>query len=299
MEPGEASTDIPEAASRRFAEGAFTSGLTVPDFAACLQMGLDPVGYVQGFCVMQWRWYGMGSPFGTFGMPYTGDPGAYSETWQCPHGFVSAEHRGWGQNFEQTWLESAWSNGFGTAYSRMLEEAAAVGAHGVVGVVDTAEHLSDMGVVEFRLRGTAVRLAATRPPDGPLWTTYLAGQRLAKIFEAGYVPVAVAAAAASVRVFANCVTQYLTEGTNVWGGQMADVEIEQLSDAHTAVRRLAREHVRAQLGGDSLHGASMRTTASELGEGDAELQCVLRGNRVRRVKPFAALPSPRPTVRLQ
>ena len=300
MEPGEVSTDIPEAASRRFAEGAFTSGLTVPDFAACLQMGLEPVGYVQGFCVMQWRWYGLGSPFGTFAMPYTGDRGAYSATWQCPHGFVSAEHRGWGQNFEQPWLESAWSNGFGTAYSRMLEEAAAVGAHGVVGVLDTAEHLSDMGVVEFRLRGTAVRLAGTRPPDGPLWTTYLAGQRLAKIFEAGYLPVAVAAAAASVRVFANCVTQYLTEGTNVmWGGQMGDVEIEQLSDAHTAVRRIAREHVRAQLGSDSLHGASMRTTASDLGEGDAELQCVLRGNRVRRVKPFAALPSPRPTVRLQ
>jgi hypothetical protein len=52
MEPGEVSTDIPEAAARRFAEGAFTSGLTVPDFAACLQMGLEPVGYVQGFCVM-------------------------------------------------------------------------------------------------------------------------------------------------------------------------------------------------------------------------------------------------------
>jgi len=145
-----------------------------------------------------------------------------------------------------------------------------------------------------------VRLAGVRPPDGPLWTTYLAGQRLAKLFEAGYVPVAVAASAASVRVFANCVTQYLTEGTNVaWGTQMADVEIEQLSDAHTAVRRIARERVRAQLGSDSLHGASMRTTASELGEGDAELQCVLRGNRVRRVKPFAPLPSPRPTVRLQ
>jgi hypothetical protein len=43
----------------------------------------------------------------------------------------------------------------------------------------------------------------------------------------------------------------------------------------------------------------MRTTANELGEGDAELQCVLRGNRVRRVKPFAALASPRPTVLLR
>ncbi len=301
MGPGDAPTDLPEAATRRFEQGAFTSGLTVPDFAACLQMGLDPVGYVQGFCVMQWRWYGMGSPFGTFATPYVTDRGSYSATWQCPHGYVSPEHRAWGQNFEQSWIESAWSNGFGTAYTRLTEEAASLGAHGVVGVVDTAEHLSDMGVVEFRLRGTAVRLeGATAPAGGRPWTTYLAGQRLAKLFEAGYVPVSVAAAAASVRVYANCVTQYLTEGTtSLWGAQLVDVEIEQMSDAHTAVRRIAREHVRAQLGSDSLHGASMLTTASELSEGDAELQCVLRGNRVRRVRPFAALPSPRPTVRLQ
>jgi hypothetical protein len=297
----DAPSDIPEAATRRFAEGAFTSGLTVPDFAACLQMGLEPVGYVQGFCVMQWQWFGMGSPFGTFSTPWVTDGSAYSETWQCPHGFVSAEHRAWGQNFEQPWIESAWSDGFGTAYRRLLEEATALGAHGVVGVVDTAEHLSEMSVVEFRLRGTAVRIdGASAPADGRPFTTYLAGQRLAKLFEAGYAPVAVAAAAASVRVFANCITQYLTEGTSmVWGTPSAEVEIEQLSDAHSAVRRLAREHVRTQLGSDSLHGASMRTTANELGEGDAELQCVLRGNRVRRVKPFAALAAPRPTVRLQ
>ena len=27
--------------------------------------------------------------------------GAYSETYRCPHGYVSMEHRAWGQNFEQ------------------------------------------------------------------------------------------------------------------------------------------------------------------------------------------------------
>ena len=57
--PAEPPGDLPEAAVRRFAEGAFTSGLTVPDFAACLQMGLEPVGFAQGYCVMQWQWYGM------------------------------------------------------------------------------------------------------------------------------------------------------------------------------------------------------------------------------------------------
>ena len=185
----EVPTDLPEAATRRFAEGAFTSGLTVPDFAACLQMGLEPVGYVQGYCVMQWQWYGMGSPYGSFGMPYRGQQGGYSETWQCPHGFVSAEHRGWGQNYEQSWIEDAWSEGFTSAYDRMVEEAADVGAHGIVGLVDSSERLSDMGVLEFRVHGTAVRVKdGPPPPDGRPWTTYLAGQRLAKLIEAGYAP---------------------------------------------------------------------------------------------------------------
>ena len=63
--PAEPTGDLPEAAVRRFAEGAFTSGLTVPDFAACLQLGLEPVGFVQGFCVMQWQFYGMGAGLGS------------------------------------------------------------------------------------------------------------------------------------------------------------------------------------------------------------------------------------------
>ena len=59
--------------------------------------------------------------------PYIGgpaDPGAYSETYRCPHGFVSNEHRSWGQNLEQPWVEQAWAQGYHTAYARMIEEAA-------------------------------------------------------------------------------------------------------------------------------------------------------------------------------
>jgi hypothetical protein len=292
-------TDLPEAAGRRFAEGAFTSALTVADFAACLQMGLEPVGFVQGFCVMQWQWYGMGSPFGTFGVPYQGATRGYSESWQCPHGFVSAEHRTWGQNYEQSWIEDAWTEGFTSAYQRMIEEASTVGAHGVVGVVDATEPLAGQGVLEFRVQGTAVKVEGGAPPaDGP-WTTYLAGQRLAKLIEAGYAPVAIAASVASVRVWANCITAYLTEGTSAgWVSQSAGAEIEQTAKAGMAVRRIARDHVRSQLGGDSLHGASMITSERELSEGDAEFQCILRGNRVRRFKEFDPLPLPRPTVRL-
>ena len=236
-------SDLPEAAGRRFAEGAFTSALTVPDFAACLQMGLEPVGFVQGFCVMQWQWYGIGSPYGTFGLPRSqGGVSGYSETWQCPHGFVSAEHRSWGQNYEQSWIEDAWRQGFGSAYDRMIEEASAAGAHGVVGVVDASERLGDMGVLEFRVQGTAVKVRTDRlPADGRPWTTYLAGQRLAKSIEAGFAPVAIAASVASVRVWAYCITEYLSEGSSAgWGVPGDGGEIDQTSRASMAVRRIAR-----------------------------------------------------------
>src|SRR5271163_4895001 len=100
--PGGPQGDLPEAAVRRLESDSFSSGLSVPDFAACLELGLQPVALVQGFCVMQWGWYGPGTAGAMRGMnPYIGGqqtPGAYSETYRCPHGYISAEHRAWGQN---------------------------------------------------------------------------------------------------------------------------------------------------------------------------------------------------------
>ena len=115
----DSSLDLPEAAVRRLESSAFSSGLTVPDFAACLDLGLQPVGLVQGFCVMRWGWYGSGSGYMRGLNPYAAGPqnnGGYTETYRCPHGYVSNEHRMWGQNVEQTWVEEAWSEGYGSAY---------------------------------------------------------------------------------------------------------------------------------------------------------------------------------------
>lgn len=293
------SDDLPEAARRRFAEGAFSSGLSVADFAACLEMGLEPVGLVQGFCAMQWGMFSLGGSLGRGPSPYGGSQGGYVQNYQCPHGMVSAEHRSWGQNYQQTWIEEPWHEGFASAYARMIEEAQALGAHGVVGVVDTENPLSDTGVIEFHLRGTAVRaLGAPLSPHAP-WSTFLAGQRLAKVFEAGYAPVAIVATVASIRVWSYCVTEYLMHGTGgVWSNAPGAVEIEQIVSAHTAARDLARARVRAQLRGDTLHGASLRVVTREFAEGDLEIQSRLSGNRVRRFQEFEPLAIARPTVRL-
>jgi hypothetical protein len=296
-------SDVPEAAPRRLESGSFSSGLTVPDFAACLQMGLRPVGLVQGFCAMQWGWYGAGSPYMRGMSPYApaGGGGAYAQSWYCPHGMVSAEHRMWGQNYEQVWVEQAWLQGFQAAFGRLIEEAKEVGAHGVIGVTDTSHSLVDTNIAEFHVLGTAVVVdGAPPPPKGEPWTTYLAGQRLAKLIEAGFMPISVVATIASVRVWAYCMTEYLMGGgASMWGqGGMAVRDVEQISAGLLAARSLARDHARRQLGADTLHGASITNSEREIGGGDHVFECTVRGTRVRRFKDFDPMGAPRPTVRL-
>jgi len=301
-------TDLPEAVGRRLKSGAWSSGLSVADFAACVSMGLRPLALVQGFCAMQWSAYAMsgGSPWGSrptagspqgAGAPYAsaGSGSGYNETWPCPHGIASIEHR-WGGNYEQPWAEHAWSQGFGSAYTRMVEEAQEAGAHGIIDVVDTSRYLSEQSVIEFHVTGTAVAVEDSPAPPAP-WSTYLAGQRLAKLFEAGFVPVSVAAAMSSVLMWPNCQTEYLLRGTGGWGYSYGG-EIEQVINADTAVRRLARAAVRSQLGSDTLHGARFAVTRHTGNMGGHVVECTLRGTRVRRFKDFDPIPAARPTVRL-
>jgi uncharacterized protein YbjQ (UPF0145 family) len=267
-------------------------------------MGLEPVGLVQGFCAMQWGSYGIGLMQRGL-TPYGGSQGGYVENYQCPHGaMMGGEHRIWGQNYQQTWIESSWNEGFSSAYARMVEEASDLHADGVVGVLDTQSSLTDAGIIEFHLTGTAVKLegapAPTAAPTAAPWTTYLAGARLAKLFEAGFAPVSIIATVSSVRVWAYCVTELLMGGVGgfAMNQNFAPQEIQQIVRAQSAARSLARKSVRDQLHGDSLHGADLSVMEREFEKGDLEVQTLLRGNRVRRFKAFEALPVPQATVRL-
>ena len=331
-------SDLPPEAEGRLTSGAFSSGLSVNDFAACLHMGLRPVALVQGYCVMRWSWYGMASPSpyrygpgygvggygrgfpgtagggfgfpgtagGGFGGPFSGSrgwggpgrrPGTLS-TYRCPHYYAGADHRVWGENFDQSWLAQTWNDGFNTAYNRMVEEAAEAGAHGVIGVVDRSSGLIDRDIREFHVFGTAVVVEGERPPER-IWSSYLSGQRLAKLIEAGYMPTSIVASMASVRMWAVCVTDYMMRGSYpLMGGPVqAGGEITQFADAQMQSRRLVRDQVKAAIGDDILHGADLSVSVREVGEGDAQVDCVLRGTRVRRFRAADPLPPPQLTVR--
>jgi uncharacterized protein YbjQ (UPF0145 family) len=298
-------TKLPDVAEGRLAASSFSSGLSVSDFAACIDMGLEPVGLAQGYCAVRTASsvYFANAQQGGLGRsisPFQVSAGDYVENYQCPHGMVSAEHRMWGQNYQQPWIEATWKQGFTNAYARMVKEATTLGAHGVVGVVDNVSRIGQEGILEFSIRGTAVRVPGLGVPSGGPWTTYLAGQRLAKIIEAGFAPVSIVAAVSSVRVWASCITEYLMEGSGMtmWVQGAESTEVEQIVSARTAARSLVRDMARQQLQGDQLHGVELRVREHEYAKGDLEIQPVLRGNRIRRFKDFDPMPVPRLTVRL-
>lgn len=289
-----ANADLPPESAGRLESGTFSSGLSVPDFAACLHMGMRPVGLVQGYCVMKWSWYGSASPYSSAMMWSGRSSGGYLSSYNCPH---VIENHPWGANVEQHWVSQAWTDGFNAACQRMVEEAEEAGAHGVIGVVDRSSQLVDAGVREFHAYGTAV-VIEDQDYAGPVWTSYLAGQRLAKLFEAGLFPLSVVAGMASVRVLAVCATKDLMKGWS-YNTYNPSWEIRQVADAEMQARNTARDHVKQFLGQDALHGAVIDAGWFEIGEGDFEHHCTLRGTRVRRFKDVDPLSPPVPTVSLR
>ena len=297
---------VPATAVGRLGSGTFSSDLSVADFAACLEVGMEPVGFVQGFDAMRlanytsaWRSMSMmGGGAGLFGTGGGMPPGfnGYYQRWNCPHGYFMSgnDHRPWGANYEIVPSEAAWSAGFGRAYARMLDEARDAGAHGVIGVTNQLRPMFGGTVHEFHLTGTAVRIAGVGTPATP-FTTYLSGQRLVKLIEAGFMPVSIVSTLVSVGVYASCVTVWASEGQ---GYSYQPGEITQVSAAVQSAVDLANARVAATLEGDILHGASMECGVREGGGGDRVIECTLHGNRVRRFRPFDPMDLPRPTVSL-
>ena len=78
--------------------------------------------------------------------------------------------------------------GWDTAMYRMLLEAQALGADGVVGISWSQERLLDQGgAQEFVVRGTAVRARSSVRP-AHIFSTDLSGGDVAKLMHAGWAP---------------------------------------------------------------------------------------------------------------
>ncbi len=225
----------PAAASRmeRFrTDGVRTSLLDVRGVVSTTAVGLPPVGEVMGCMVEHVGWQGWG------GCGYYG--------WGVGAGTVTSGSRaGFGAYSGYRPYVDALYRGYETALARMLTEAQAMGADGVVGVRLSAHHLGE-GNREFVALGTAVRSGGSAHPPRP-FVTDLAGADVAKLLHAGWVPVSIALGI-SVAVRHD---DYQTRSqASAWGW---NTEVSGYTDLVQHVRADARrrfeEHV-ARAGGD-------------------------------------------------
>jgi uncharacterized protein YbjQ (UPF0145 family) len=196
---------------RRFqADGVRTSLLDVPGAVSVTGVGLPPVGEVMGCTVQHLGWQG----FGGCGW-YGAGPGLFGGVGWAPGGsgitgpmsggipgtFGGGIAGGWGPRTVTSGrggspyagyapYVDALYRGYDTALARMVTEAQAMGADGVVGVRLQVHHMGS-GNREFVALGTAVRGDSRVHPDRP-FVTDLAGADVAKLLHAGWVPVSIA-----------------------------------------------------------------------------------------------------------
>jgi uncharacterized protein YbjQ (UPF0145 family) len=155
---------------RRAAEGGpWTSMLTVPSAAGLSATEFEPVGEVMGSIVTNIGWRGYGG-CGAWGGGFAGGLGPMTPVPAFAPYVDALRH------------------GYDTALHRMQLEAAGIGADGVVGVTLTAEPFAQ-GSREFVALGTAVRSRRAHDRPRQPFCTELAGQDVAKLLAAGWLPV--------------------------------------------------------------------------------------------------------------
>ena len=212
---------LPPVAAARVAQaassGVASSLLSAPAAASLAGCGLVPVGEVMGAIVQHIGSVGYGCSYGA----RTISSGSGSR-WAGLSPYVDAVQRGWN-----------------TALSRLLQEATALGADGVVGVRLTRERLGLSSDYEFLALGTAVvgrgRVHAERP-----FLTDLDGQDVAKLLHGGWVPTGIAiGVAAAVRHDDYGTRRQASSWGNVEVGGYTDLVTQVRDDARTQFHRRA------------------------------------------------------------
>jgi uncharacterized protein YbjQ (UPF0145 family) len=209
---------IPVAADRRLrvlATGgkAFTSGLSVGDYAMLDRLGPRPLAQVLGASVHQVGWQFLPQP----------------DQWG-------------GELFcELDMVAHAWDQARRRALDRLTEEARAVGADAVVGVdLRRGEHDWAAGSVDYVVSGTAIRLPGS---DGGGWPILsdLSVADYWKLHQAGYAPVGLVAATAVFFVSPSGRTQW-----NRYATTARNQELEDFTRGFYAARETALRYISSQ-----------------------------------------------------
>ena len=259
----DSSLDLPEAAVRRLESSAFSSGLTVPDFAACLDLGLQPVGLVQGFCVMRWGWYGSGSGYMRGLNPYAAGPQTTVAT-RRRIGAPTATCRTSIGCGARTWSRPGSKRRGPRGYLGLRSDA----GRGTVDRRPRSDRRGGPGDQPGRHGNDRVPFHGHRDqgrgrpaPGGRGAVDHLSGGSAADQVHRGGIHAGGRRGHHGLGEGVGLLHDRVPDGGKPgWGGPTSPYEVEQVSKAHMAVRQLARKQVRQQLMGDTLHGARSRSS---------------------------------------
>ena len=187
--------------------GIFTSDFSVNEFLLVRKAGFEPIGLCVGSCI-----YHLGIQYGS-----------------------------WTRNQELEVLSQAMYQARELAMARMREEAASMGADGIVGVELTVKRLEwDAHILEFIAFGTGVVHAKSHPgfkgPQGQPFTSDLTGQDFWTLLHAGYRPLEM--------VMGSCVYHVAHQGVfRSLGNIGQNIELTNFSQALYDAREIAMERM--------------------------------------------------------
>ncbi len=229
----------------------FTSDLSTNELLLAREAGCDPIGLV------------MGSSF-----------------YQV--GFI---RNFWGyRNYtgEVTVLTQAQLTARELAVTRLQEEAALLGAHGVIGVRLTKRRKGlGMGTIEFTAIGTAIRIPGMTQTTQP-FTSDLSGQEFWKLRMAGYLPRGLVFGACAYYVHSDRTTRQIMNksGWNaLWGKGRQNQEMEQFTQGFQDARELAILRLTAeiqQLGATGSVGMTIESSEQDIVHSQQSLLGYLR-----------------------
>jgi uncharacterized protein YbjQ (UPF0145 family) len=214
---------------------AFTSDLTVSEFALLHAEGIRPLRQVMGSSIFQRGWQGLPAGVGS--------------------GWGGRSGRMW--TSELTQVSGAYNASREHALSRLRQEAVQAGADAVVGVLVRTgrDPFGEVGTVEFTAIGTAVRLPpALRTPEPVI--TDLSGPDYVKLAAAGYRPVGVVGVTTVVYVASSARQAWvLASGNSIFSvaGQ-ANQELTDFTEGFYQAREIALGHLNRQASGLGAHG---------------------------------------------
>jgi uncharacterized protein YbjQ (UPF0145 family) len=259
--------------ARAAADGVRTSLLSADGLAGLESAGFEMVGEVLGTAVMQIGWSGYGGCGWTPGLGggfgggfYGGGPGGVSapSQWSGYEPYARAVR-----------------HGRDTALNRMQQEAAALGADGVVGIKFTDERMEGQKR-EFMALGTAVRSRGLQRPKRP-FATDLGGQDVAKLMAGGWVP---AGLTYGISIAVRHDDWRTRNQASTWAG---NTEVSGYTQLLTHVRSQARRDfaaLAAKQGADAalMSGLWSHVWPIEIGENhtDHVAECVITGNAIAR-----------------